>query len=121
MATQTDHHQVQQLITKLNRLCGIDPAGIERISRAVDLELENLKATAKSLSRAELEICAGTGCDPEMLAQFQAQQRADEKIVASIPHDSLIILKVLVGDNNAKIAARWTETQRQIADGRIPR
>jgi len=123
MGTQnySDNGQVNQLITKLNRLASIDLSAIERIARAVDEELTKAGASARSLSQAQRDMCANVGSNPDQFAAFQAKQAADARIVASIPHDSLVILKVLVGDDNSKIAARWTETQRQIADGRIAR
>jgi hypothetical protein len=119
--TQTDHYQVQGLLGKLNRLCAIDPSGIERISRAVDLELENLKATAKSLSAAERDLCGHTGVNPETLAQFQARRAADEKIVAGIPKDKLVIMKCMYGDDVATLANRERELQKQIRDGKVAR
>jgi len=121
MATnqQSDHSSVNQLVSRLNRLASIDPAAIERIARAVDEELTKAGGTAKSLSRAELDICAGTGCDPDQLAAFQAKQRADAAIVAGIPHDQLVIMKVMYGDDPSTLAKRYTDLQAQIRDGKV--
>jgi len=118
---ESDHFQVRQLLPKLNRLCAIDPSGIERIARAVDLELENLKATAKSLSAAELAICDATGSNPDQFAAFQAKQAADARIVAGIPHDQAVIMRVMYGDDNAVLAKRYAALQAQIRDGKVSR
>jgi hypothetical protein len=121
MATNqpSDHSAVNQLLPKLNRLASIDPSAIERIATAVQAELDKAGATAKSLSRAELDICAGTGCDPDQLAAFQAKQRADAAIVAGIPHDQLVIMKVMYGDDPSTLAKRYTDLQAQIRDGKV--
>jgi hypothetical protein len=120
MATEpSDHSAVNQLVSRLNRLASIDPSAIERIARAVDEELTKAGATAKSLSAQELEICAGTGTNPEMLAQFQAKQRADEKIVAGIPALQREIMETMFGRDPGVLALRWTDLQGQIRTGKV--
>ncbi|MGB8298950.1 MAG: hypothetical protein WCG85_26265, partial [Polyangia bacterium] len=117
----SDHSAVNQLVSRLNRLASLDASAIERITRAVDLELENLKASTKSLSAAELAICDATGNSPDQLAQWKAKQAADARIVAGIPHDQAVIMRCLYGDDPALLAKRWTELQRQIHDGKVAR
>jgi hypothetical protein len=121
MATNqpSDHSSVNQLVSRLNRLASIDPSAIERIARAVDEELAKAGATAKSLSQAERDMCGHTGNNPEMLAQFQAKQRADEKIVAGIPALQREIMETMFGRDPSVLALRWTALQSEIKAGRI--
>ena len=123
MATtqQSDHSAVNQLLSKLNRLASIDPAAVERIGRAIDEELTKAGGTARSLSQAERDMCASTGNDAEKFATFQAKQAADARIVAGIPHDQLVIMKVMYGEDPAVLAKRYTDLQTQIRDGKVAR
>jgi len=43
---------------------------------------------------------------PKVLTEAEQHQQA---VLATIPHDKMILLKVLCGDNPAAIAKRWTE------------
>jgi hypothetical protein len=123
MGTQnySDNGQVNQLITKLNRLASIDLSAIERIARAVDEELTKAGATARSLSQAQRDMCANVGSNPDQFAAFQAKQAADARIVAGIPHDQLVIMKVMYGDDNSVLAKRYVSLQSEIKAGRIAR
>lgn len=117
----TNHASVTKLLPQLNKLASIDPAAMARIARAADRELIALKATAVTLSQTERDMCGHTGVNPDDLAAFQAKQAADARIVAGIPHDQLVIMRVLYGDDNSVLATRYTELQEQIADGKVAR
>lgn len=121
MATQahSDHAAVNQLVGKLNRLASIDASAIERITRAVDEELNRAGGTAKSLSQEHRDLCGHTGVDPETVAVHLAQQRADAAIVAKIPRDQLQIMEILYGQDPSTLAKRYTDLQAQIRDGKV--
>lgn len=121
MATQaqSDHGPVNQLIPKLNNLFTVSPEAFDRIATAVQGELERLHATTMSLSDAHKELCRGTGVSPEVVALSLARKAEDEAYISKIPHDAMIILRVLVGDDPSKIAERWRLTQSEIKAGRI--
>lgn len=122
MATmQSDHGPVNQLLGKLNNLYRLSPESFDRIATAVQSELEKLHATVGSLSAEHRELCRGTGISPEVVALGLARKAEDEAYISKIPHDAMIILRVLVGDDPSKIAERWRLTQSEIKAGRIPR
>jgi hypothetical protein len=119
MATEKSDYRIEQLLPKMRRLVSIDASAAERLARFVDDELTRAGGTVRSLSQEHRDLLGSTGVDGDQLAGFLAKQAADEKIVAGIPHDQRLIMECLYGRDNAVLAARYTDLQGQIRDGKV--
>ena len=119
----TDLNSFSRVQQRLTTLAGISPEALARIDAAIERELTALGASAATLSAAEKSVCLkssgrfGGQAGLEELAAFRAKKAADEKIVAGIPKERLVLLRILVGDDPSKIASKWNEMQAPSGKG----
>jgi len=101
------------LSKKLSLLLYVSPESADKIDGAIESELARLNTAAASLSEEEKQVCLssagrfGGQAGITAAAAFKAKQKADAAVVAGIPKESLVILKIMHGDDVVKLAAAW--------------
>jgi hypothetical protein len=105
--------QLAEISAKLRLLLFTNPEAFAQISSNLDNALSSVGASAASLSESAKATCLasagrfGGQQSIALRAAYDARQKADAAVVARIPHDKLVILKILHGDDTAKLADAW--------------
>jgi hypothetical protein len=106
---------VESVASKCRLLCYVSAEALAKIDRIIDAELKAIGASPDpdTLSKEEKEVALssagrfGGQAGIAAAAAFKAKQRADAAVVAGIPRESLVILKIMHGDDTVKLAAAW--------------
>jgi len=104
---QTFNTDLESLRLRIFRLSTISAEGVQRVADFVEAELKRVGANAESLSPLEREVAARAGISPDLVAAHKAKIAATAKIVSSIPHDKLVMLRCLHGGDQTAIANAW--------------
>jgi hypothetical protein len=100
---------------RLRFLIFVSPDSFAQISTNVDTALASVGGSPASLSESAKATCLASagrfgGQNAVALrAAFDAKRAADDRVIAGIPADKIVLLKILVGDDPAKIADKWRE------------
>jgi len=98
---------------RLKTLIYVAPEAFAQISSNVDNALSSVGASAASLSESAKGACIassgrfGGQQAIALRAAHDAKQKADAAVVAGIPRESLVILKIMHGDDVTKLAGAW--------------
>jgi hypothetical protein len=114
MKLQTSpQEKLKQAQDRLSKIAGISPESFNQIAYVIEQEAAKLGVSAASLSATAKAVCLnsagrfGGQAGLEQLAAFEAKKKADAAVVAGIPRESLILLKIMHGDDVVKLAAAW--------------
>src|SRR5208283_152637 len=101
--------QVIALSRRLELLGQISGDALASVAKDVEARLANLGAGVGAIDPVQLKINAQAGVDNVKFAEDLAVKRAAEKVVAGIDKESLVILKIMHGDDVVKLARAWKD------------
>jgi hypothetical protein len=130
--TRESQVALSRSIDKLRELAFVDYTRLAKIDGAVAAEMRDLKKrhantdtpkgeTEIGLRRDISNACAGSFAHlPDSGIDVVALKRSrDEETIRGIPEDQLVILKILHGNDDGKVARAYRETQKLRAEGKL--
>jgi len=118
---QFQNLSLDKIVERLRLVAYADPETLAKFNDVVEQEATRLNADRTPSTDKSKEIAAtcATTLKAGVTDAVALRMAGDARVIAGIPKDSLAILKVMHGDNPAKIAAAFLDTQRQVREGKI--